>query len=176
MRGLNYVKPQLRFFAYDKDDVTFDTWGNGSRQTNLVNDRQVGASFCTESSGVITLSKNGYYRIRVSAQTQSDGYNNRLGFMNYLRIVTSGQTTTNYDQSRDYNFFGWIYVRNTGDGAHGSVTFEDYIYLESGDAISSHHKLETDADTNFNNTLDAANIDNYLNITIERLYDEDPEE
>lgn len=179
LAGLNYIKPNMRLLAYDKDDIlgaagTLTSWGNGSFQINVVNDRQIGANFCTVSAGQITLTKNGYYRIRASAQTQSDGYNDRVSFLNYLRITESG-VTTQYDQSQNRNFFGWTYIRNNNDGGHGSVTFEDYIYLTVGDTIAPQHKLETTGDRNFNNTLPAANIDNYLNIQIERIYDTNPE-
>jgi len=169
--GSNYVKPQLRHFAYDKGlTVSSSAWGMGSSQGSVITDRRVGDSFCTQSIGAITLSKDGYYRIKVSAQTQSVGYNDRVSFMNYLRI-----NNVDYDRDEDYNFFGWIYIRNNTDGGHGSVMFEDYIYLTNGSTILVRHKLETTSDRNFNNTLPLANIENYLNITIERIYDEDPE-
>ena len=177
--GNNFIQPQLRHFGYDKDLIlgasgSIANWGNGSTQISIVSDRRVGDSFCSTSAGTITLTANGYYRIRVSAQTQSDGYNDRVSFMNYLRIVTGG-TTTDYDEQQNYNFFGWNYIRNNSDGGHGSVSFEDFIYLTSGSTIQPRQKLETTSDRNFNNTLPNANIDNYLNITIERVYDEDPE-
>ena len=177
--GNNFIQPQLRHFGYDKDLIlgasgSIANWGNGSTQISIVSDRRVGESFCSTSAGTITLTANGYYRIRVSAQTQSDGYNDRVSFMNYLRIVTGG-TTTDYDEQQNYNFFGWNYIRNNSDGGHGSVSFEDFIYLTSGSTIQPRQKLETTSDRNFNNTLPNANIDNYLNITIERVYDEDPE-
>ncbi len=173
--GLNYIKPQLHHFAYDKDRSLLNgNWGNGSTQTVVTSDREVGDSFCGALLGAITFTKAGYYRVRVSAQTQSVSYNDRVSFMNYLRIVKNG-VTTNYDENEDYNFFGWIYIRNQTDGGHGSCTFEDYIYLESGDTITPRHKLETTSDRNFNNTLSYNTIVNYLNITIERIYDEDPE-
>ena len=177
--GNNFIQPQLRHFGYDKDLIlgasgSIANWGNGSTQISIVSDRRVGDSFCSTSAGTITLTANGYYRIRVSAQTQSDGYNDRVSFMNYLRIV-SGGTTTDYDEQQNYNFFGWNYIRNNSDGGHGSVSFEDFIYLTSGSTIQPRQKLETTSDRNFNNTLPNANIDNYLNITIERVYDEDPE-
>ena len=161
-----YIKPQLALFGYDKDDIGGSNWGNGSSQTNIISVRRVGDSFCSTSSGIITLSKAGMYRIRVSAQTQSDGYNDRVSFMNYLRINGTG-----YQETEIKNFFGWTYIRNNSDGGHGSVSFEDYIYLNANATIQPRHRLETGGDRNFNNTLPAANIDNYLNIQIERLYD-----
>mgnify|MGYP003638200035 FL=1 len=166
LSGSNYIKPQLALFGYDKDDLGGTTWGNGSTQTNIISDRRVGDSFCSTSSGIITLSKAGMYRIRVSAQTQSNGYNDRVSFMNYLTINGTGYAT-----NTDKNFFGWTYIRNNSDGGHGSVSFEDYIYLDAGSTIRPNHLLETTSDRNFNNTLPVANMDNYLNIQVERLYD-----
>ena len=174
LNGSNYIKPQIRFLTYDKDNINSSNWGNGSIQNTVLSNRTVGDSFCSVGAGTVTLTKNGYYRIRVSAQTQVKVYNDRLGFMNYLRIV-SGGTTTNYDFSEYKNFFGWIYTRNNGDGAHGSVSFEDYIYLKSGAVISVRHKLETGGTISFTNTLSNASLDNYLSLQIERVYDTDPE-
>lgn len=172
--GLNYIKPQIQFLTYDKDNIVSASWGNGSVQNTVLANRTVGDSFCTVSGGETTLTKNGYYRIRVSAQTQSDGYNDRLGFMNYLRTV-SGGTTTNYDFSEYKNFFGWGYIRNNTDGGHQSVSFEDYIYLTSGTVISVRHKCETGGDITFNNNITASSLDNYLSLQIERVYDTNPE-
>jgi len=174
LNGSNYIKPQIRFLTYDKDNINSSNWGNGSIQNTVLSNRTVGDSFCSVGAGTVTLTKNGYYRIRVSAQTQVKVYNDRLGFMNYLRII-SGGTTTNYDFSEYKNFFGWIYTRNNGDGAHGSVSFEDYIYLTSGAVISVRHKLETGGTISFTNTLSNASLDNYLSLQIERVYDTDPE-
>jgi len=171
LSGMNYIKPQLRLFSFDPDDLDGTEWGNGSLQNNIETDRRLGESFCSTSAGIITLTKNGYYRIRVSAKTQSDDYNDRLSFMSYLRI-----NSTDYDEEEDYDFFGWTYIRNETDGGHGSVSFQDYIFLSSGDEISVRHKLETTSDRNFDNTLPRADIDNFLNLQIERIYDTDPEE
>jgi len=170
----NYIKPQIQFLTYDKDNINSSNWGNGSIQNTVLANRTVGDSFCSVGAGTTTLTKNGYYRIRVSAQTQVKVYNDRLGFMNYLRIV-SGGTTTNYDFSEYKNFFGWIYTRNNGDGAHGSVSFEDYIYLTSGSVISVRHKCETGGTISFTNALSNASLDNYLSLQIERIYDTNPE-
>jgi hypothetical protein len=174
LNGSNYIKPQIKFLTYDKDNINSTNWGNGSIQNTVLANRTVGDSFCSVGAGTVTLTKNGYYRIRVSAQLQVKVYTDRLGFMNYLRII-SGGTTTNYDFSEYKNFFGWTYTRNNGDGAHGSVSFEDYIYLTSGAVISVRHKLETGGTITFNNTLSNASLDNYLSLQIERVYDTDPE-
>ena len=173
--GLSYIKPQLRMFGYDKDNINNSNWGNGSSNNNIKFDRRIGESFCSTTSGIITISKTGYYRIKLSAQTQSDGYNNRVSFMNYLRIV-SGSSVTDYSENESRNFFGWVYIRNNTMGGHGSVTFEDCIFLNPGNTIQPRNKLETTSDRNFNNTLSASLLDNYLNIEIERIYDSNPEE
>ena len=174
LNGLNYIKPQIRFLTYDKDNIAGANWGSGSVQTTVLANRTVGDSFCSVAGGETTLTKSGYYRIRVSAQTQSDGYNDRLGFMNYLRTVWEG-TTTNYDFSEYKNFFGWGYIRNNTDGGHQSVSFEDYIYLNNTTVISVRHKCETGGTISFNNNVSASSLDNYLSLQIERVYDTNPE-
>ena len=174
LNGSNYIKPQIQFLTYDKDNINGANWGSGSVQTTVLANRTVGDSFCSVAGGETTLTKNGYYRIRVSAQTQSDGYNDRLGFMNYLRTV-SGGTTTNYDFSEYKNFFGWGYIRNNTDGGHQSCSWEDFIYLTSGTVISVRHKCETGGTISFNNNIQASSIDNYLSLQIERVYDTNPE-
>ncbi len=174
LNGSNYIKPQIQFLTYDKDNINGANWGSGSVQTTVLANRTVGDSFCSVAGGETTLTKNGYYRIRVSAQTQSDGYNDRLGFMNYLRTV-SGGTTTNYDFSEYKNFFGWGYIRNNTDGGHQSCSWEDFIYLTSGTVISVRHKCETGGTISFNNNITASALDNYLSLQIERVYDTNPE-
>ena len=174
--GANYIKPQMRIMTFDKDIVISTSapintnWGNGSTQPTQISNRQIGDSFSTGNSSTITLTKNGYYRIKVAANVQSDEYNNRIAFMNYLNI--SG---TDYNENENYNFFSWCYTRNTSDGAHGNNQFEDYIYLTSGDSIQVRNKLGTGDDRLFNNSLAQGNIDNYLTLTIERIYETNPE-
>lgn len=102
-----------------------ERWGNGSRLTHLIATRTYGDVFCsTINGGVyggrITFSQNGFYRIRVVANPQTDGYNDRLAFMVYLRVGS-----TDYNQDQAYNFFGWSYTRNTSDGAHGNIMLRE---------------------------------------------------
>jgi len=162
-------------FGYDKDNINSSTWGNGASQNNIKFDRRIGESFCSTTSGIITISKSGYYLIKVSGQTQSDGYNNRLSFMNYLRIV-SGSAVTDYSENESRNFFAWGYIRNNSNGGHQTTNFSDYIFLNPGNTIQPRNKLETGSDRGFDNTLSASQLDNYLNIQIERVYDSNPEE
>ena len=166
-----YIKPQLRIISFDKDHVTFNQWGNGSVHTTQTSNRQIGDSFCSGTGSAVTLTQNGYYRIRAHSNAQSDGYNDRVSFMIYLRI-----NSTDYDQTQNKNFFSWTYIRNNSDAAHGNNSFEDYIYLTSGTTISVRHKLETGNNRNFDNTLTNTQMDVYLNLTIERVYETNPEE
>ena len=166
-----YIKPQLRIISFNKDNVTFNQWGNGSVHTTQTSNRQIGDSFCSGTGSAVTLTQNGYYRIRAHSNAQSDGYNDRVSFMIYLRI-----NSTDYDQTQNKNFFSWTYIRNNSDAAHGNNSFEDYIYLTSGTTISVRHKLETGNNRNFDNTLTNTQMDVYLNLTIERVYETNPEE
>jgi len=121
------------------------------------------------TNGRLTLTANGYYRIRAAANVQSDVYNNRLTFMAYLRVGT-----TDYAENENYNFFAWTNTSNNSDGAHGSVNFEDYLYLTSGTELQVRHKLETGTNRNFDNNLNETNLDVYMTITLERLYETNP--
>ena len=163
-----YIKPQLRIISFDKDDVlnlnNLETrWGNGSVHVVQTSNRQIGDSFCSGTQYEQTLTQNGYYRIRAHSNAQSDGYNDRVSFMIYLRI-----NSTDYE-TQNKNFFSWTYIRNNSDAAHGNNSFEDYIYLTSGTTIQVRHKLETGTNRNFDNTLTNTQMDVYLNLTIERV-------
>jgi len=171
-----YIKPQLRIISFDKDDVFNESslsarWGDGSIHTTQTTNRQIGDSFCSGTSAKQTLTQNGYYRIRAHSNAQSDGYNDRVSFMIYLRI-----NSTDYDETQNKNFFSWTYIRNNSDAAHGNNSFEDYIYLSSGTTIEVRYKLEIGTNRNFDNTLTNTQMDVYLNLTIERVYETNPEE
>jgi hypothetical protein len=166
-----YIVPNMLLLSFDKDSIDKSSWGNGSYNDVVINNRRTGEDFSTvDTEGIVTLTKNGYYNIKVSAQTQSETYNNRIAFSNYLRI-----NSTDYFENANYNFFGWVYIRNAYDGAHGSTTFSDYIYLEIGDTIMVRHVLEVDNQLVFDDTLTSSALDNYLTIQIERIYETNPE-
>ena len=170
-----YAVPNMILLAWDKDITLLllsgQVWGDGGRNSSLKRNRKTGEDFSTLSStGVVTLTKNGYYKIQGSGNTQSDGYNNRISFANYLRI-----NNTDYFENDSYNFFGWTYTRNNYDGGHGSISFCDYIYLSIGDTIEIRHKVETGTDRNFNENLPESQVDNYVTLQIERIYETNPE-
>ena len=170
LSGLNYIKPNMVLMGFDKDNIissSGNVWGNGSRQTAPRNKREIGESFSSENDGIITFTKSGYYRIHVSANSQSEQYNDRLAFMNYLTI-----NSTSYNENEHYNFFGWGYIRNTSDGGHTSCSFEDYIFINANDTLQVNQKLDIN-NLNFDDTLPASNIDQFLNLHIERIYDSD---
>ena len=166
-----YIVPNIRLLSFDKNNINQSSWGNGSYNDTVLNNRRTGEDFSTvDSEGIITLTKNGFYKISVSTMTQSRTYNNRIGFANYLRI-----NLTDYFENEDYNFFGWSYTRNDFDGGHGSSAFKDYIYLETGDTIMVRHKIETGSDLLFNETLSSSSVNNYLTIQVERIFETNPE-
>lgn len=176
LSGANYIKPQMRIITFDKSTVISTSvpinsnWGNGSAQSTQISNRQIGDSFSTGNSLTISLTKNGYYRIKAAGNVQSDAYNNRVSFMIYLNIGG-----TDYNENENYNFFSWCYIRNNTNGGHGNNQFEDYIYLTSGTTIQVRNKVETGDDRLFDSSLAQSNLDNYLTLTIERVYETNPE-
>jgi len=168
-----YRVPQMVIYSFNRSDAGTNSNGDGrwggsgsggyGLQTNVVKTRRTGSSFTSISSGVITLSAAGYYRIRVSGNQQEIGYNNRVAFGMYLRVGTK-----DYWQDDDYNFFGWEYLRNSSDGGHSSISFEDYLYIGQNVTLQVRHRLDTD-NRNFDNTLSQDQMRNYATIQIERI-------
>ena len=166
--GDTYHIPQMAFYNFQTANMTSSLFGNGNYFVATSSTRSTGSSFSSHSIGNITFSENGYYKIRVAANPQTDAYNDRLAFMVYLDI---GGTT--YDENADYNFFGWSYTRNNSDGAHGNITFEDYIYIASSTQLKVRTKLDNN-DRAFNDTLTTSQMECYCNLQIERIYKTNP--
>jgi hypothetical protein len=170
--GSLYRIPQMVFYNFGATGVSNNTFGNGNRWVTLNSTRTTGTSFTSISSGTVTFSLTGYYRIKVAANPQTDGYNDRLAFQVYLRIVEKDGTTTDYDDEAAYNFFGWTYTRNTTDGAHGNIYFEDYIFLGNTSTLEVRTKLDTN-NRNFDDTLTNSQMDCKCNLQIERVAESD---
>lgn len=162
-----YRIPQMTTYNFNKTSMSNNLFGNGNRFINPNTTRTTGASFSSHSNGSITISANGYYRIRVGANPVTDGYNDRLAFGIYLLIGS-----TDYFQQQNYNFHGYSYTRNSSDGAFGNISFEDYIYISSGTVIQVRTKLDTD-NRNFDNTLTNTQMECYCNLQIERIAETD---
>ena len=158
-----YRTPQMIFYNFGKTSVSNNRFGNGNYFNGTSSTRILGSQPTSISSGTITFSVNGTYRIRVGANPVSDGYNDRLAFCVYLRIGS-----TDYFLNQNYNFHGFTYTRNSSDGAFGSISFEDYIYISSGTTMQVRHKLDTD-NRNFDNTLSNSQMECYCNLQIERI-------
>lgn len=144
-----------------------DHFGDGGRFDNVSTTRQLGSAFCSISTGTVTFSQNGYYKIRVAANNQNLTYNDRTAFAVYLNI-----NGTDYLQDRNYNFFGWTYTRNTSDGAHGNITFEDYIYIASSQTLQVRTRLDVN-NRSFDDDLDTTQMICYCNLQIERIAETD---
>ena len=158
-----YRIPQMTIYNFNKTSMSNNLFGNGNRFINPNTTRTTGTSFSSHSNGSITISSNGYYRIRVGANPITDGYNNRLAFGVYLLIGS-----TEYFQNQNYNFHGYSYTRNNSDGAFSNINFEDYIYISSGTIIQVRTKLDTD-NRNFDNTLSNSQMECYCHLQIERI-------
>jgi len=167
-----YQIPQMTTYNFDKAIVSNDLWGNGNRQTDLDSTRTVGTAFSSHSDGFITFTQTGTYKIRASGNLQSR-YNDRLAFAIYLvSLDSSNDVTTDYFENSNYNFFSWLYSRNTSDGAHGNVSFEDHIYIVSGNKIQIRNKLDING-VDFNDTLGESSLSLFLNLTITKITDQD---
>ena len=168
-----YQIPQMTTYNFDKAIVSNDLWGNGNRQTDLDSTRTSGTAFSSHSSGIITFTQTGTYHIKVSGNLQSIRQNDRLAFAIYLvTIDSSNDPITDYFENSNYNFFGWLYSRNTTDGAHGNVSFQDHLYISSGQKITIRNKLDVNG-LDFNDELAEDHLNNYLNITITKISAED---
>ena len=163
VNGYVYRTPQMIFYNFGKTSVTNNTFGNGNYFNGTTTIRRLGDQPTTISSGTITFSVNGTYRIRVGANPVSDGYNDRLAFCIYLRIGS-----TDYFQNQNYNFHGYTYTRNDTDGAFGNLSFEDYIYITSGTTLQVRHKLDIN-NRSFDDTRTNTQMECYCNLQIERI-------
>ena len=167
-----YRVPQMVFYNFSATGISNNIFGQGNRYVTTNSIRTTGDNFTTFSSGTITFSVSGYYRIRVAANPQTDGYNDRLAFMVYLRITDKSGTTTDYDDEAAYNFFGWSYTRNSSDGAHGNINFEDYIFLGNTSTLQVRTKLDIN-NRNFDDPLTNSQMDCKCNLQIERVAETD---
>ena len=168
-----YQIPQMVSYNFDKAIVSNNLWGNGNTQTDLDSTRTSGTAFSSHSSGIITFSQTGTYNIKVSGNLQSINQNDRLAFAIYLvTLNASNDVITDYFENSNYNFFGWLYSRNITDGAHGNISFQDHLYMTSGEKITIRNKLDVDG-TDFNDTLAEADLNNYLNLCITKITDQD---
>ena len=162
-----YRTPQMAFYNFGQTLMSNNQFGNGNRFVGTSSIRETGTSFSSHSNGTITISEDGYYKLRVGANPVSDGYNDRLAFCVYLLIGS-----TEYFQNRNYNFHGYTYTRNSSDGAFGNINFEDYIYITRGTIIQVRTKLDTD-NRNFDNTLSNTQMECYCHLQIERIAETD---
>jgi len=162
-----YRIPQMTFYNFNKTSMSNNAFGNGNRFTSPNSTRVTGSSFSSHSSGSITISSNGYYRIRVGANPVTDGYNDRLAFCVYLLIGS-----TEYFQNQNYNFHGYSYTRNSSDGAFSNINFEDYIYISSGTLIQVRTKLDVN-NRNFDDQLTNSQMECFCNLQIERIAETD---
>jgi hypothetical protein len=169
-----YRTPQQTFYNFNIGSMTGSTSVNGAnrfgdegRFNSLASTRTIGTSFSSHSNGTFTFSANGYYKIRVCANNQNLTYNDRTAFGVYLNI-----NGTEYWENRNYNFFGWTYTRNTSDGAHGNIVFEDCIYIASSQTLQVRTKLDTNNRV-WDDSLSVTQMNCYCNLQIERIAETD---
>ena len=169
---LHYI-PQMTTYTFDKAIVINSKWGKQARQNQLDTTRRSGVAFSTHNNGKITFTSTGTYKIKVTGNLQSIDYNDRLAFAIYLVFIdSSDDLVTDYFENEKYSFFSWIYSRNTSDGAHGNLHFEDYLYIPSGYTIEVRNKLDING-RDFNDELDQDNLNLYLNVEITKISPDD---
>ena len=154
MTGSNSSQGQSRF-------------GDGGRFNSIASTRTTGSSFTSHSNGTFTFSADGYYKIRVAANNQNITYDDRTAFAVYLNI-----NGTEYFQNRNYNFFGWGYTRNTTDGAHGNIVFEDCIYIANTQTLQVKTKMDSN-NRSWDDSLSLTQMNCYCNLQIERIAETD---
>ena len=69
------------------------------------------------------------------------------------------------------------YIYKSGEhrilnGAHGSITFEDYIYIAASTTVEVRNKLDVNNLT-FDDDLNESQLENYLSVQIERIAETD---
>ena len=172
--GSLYRVPQQVFYNFNIASMTGSSsaqgpsrFGDGGRFNSLASTRTTGTSFTSHSNGTFTFSANGYYRIKVSANNQNITYNDRTAFGVYLNI-----NGTEYWQNRNYNFFGWNYTRNTTDGAHGNIVFEDCIYIADTQTLEVKTKMDSN-NRSWDDSLSLTEMNCYCNLQIERIAETD---
>jgi len=169
-----YHIPQMTTYTFNKASVTNDEWGDGNRQNQIDTTRRSGTAFSGQTNGTIIFISTGTYKIKATGNLQSINYNDRLAFAIYLvQLNTSSNVTADYFQDENYSFFSWIYSRNTSDGAHGNLHFEDYLYIDitTNPWIQIRNKLDVN-NRNFDETRPEANLNLYLNVEITKISDD----
>jgi len=173
-----YRYPRMMFYNFYRDRLGTNSVGSvrwGADETNgygfqdeILNTRTTGGSaFSSHSNGIISFNTSGYYRIRVSANPQLRAYNDRVAFMIWLVIGSN-----NYRLSQSHNFFGWSYMRNTSDGAHGNIVLEDYRHIGTSETLQIRNAIDIN-NRNFDDSLAQNEMYNYLHLQIELITEDD---
>jgi hypothetical protein len=142
-------------------------WGNGAWFDFAQNKYRIGASFCSESNGVITLNTSGTYKISVSVQVENISYDNRVVVGTYVSI---NNNTGNWRNQANSGRFGLTYIRHDDYGFGGSQSYSDYYELDSGQNIRVRTMLGEGSDArNYNDTENDNNIHLYGRLEIELI-------
>ena len=150
-----------------RNDATNGVWGNNNYFDFGANMYRIGASFCNESFGVITLNTNGTYKITVSVQIENQTYNNRVVVGTYVSI---NNNTANWRSENNSGRFGLTYIRHDDYGFGGSQYYSDYYELNSGNTIRIKTKLGEGSDLrNYNDTENDNNIHLYGRLEVELI-------
>jgi len=150
-----------------KDDADNGLWGNGNHFDYAQNKQRIGASFCSESNGVVTLNTSGTFKISVSVQIENQTYNNRVVVGTYVSI---NNNTGNWRNHANSGRFGLTYIRHDDYGFGGSQSYSDYYELDSGQDIRVKTMLGEASDLrNYNDSEPVQNLHLYGRLEIELI-------
>ena len=176
--GLNNAKRITFTFDPSFTSHNDNKWGNARYQNTIINTRpstSTGTSFANaENNGEIKFNSNGTYKIKASSIVDSDNSEDMV-FAIYLHIVKYSSSNVDYFKNYNYNFFSLICTTGNGKQGFGQLMFEDYVYIQTDDAIQIRNKVETSTGStfNFDNMVNNGNLKNYLNVEITKISDND---
>ena len=162
-------KHGLNGLSYGSSDP--DTTDNAYYNVfNRSNARVIGTSFATQSSGIITFTEEGTYKVTVNITAISDpstSGNDRLT----LGAFISKNDSVAYDSHNQRGAFGVIYIRNQNlDGVGGSCVLSDYVHFANTDTLRIKTLIDSnDNDQRFENIVPKNAVESHVHIVIEKV-------
>ena len=154
-----------------KNDSSTGNWGNNAYFDFGQNMYRIGASFCNESFGIVTLSQTGTYRISFTCQVENQSFNDRVIVGTYVSI---NNNTGNWRNETVSGRFGLTYIRDDNSGFGGSQHYTDVYELDSGNTIRIKTKLaEGNDNRNYNDTENDNVLHLYGRLEIELISESD---
>ena len=159
-----YHTPRMVIYNFDKDQVTNNLWGGDNISDTVTHTLSHGDAFCSISSGIITISVSGFYRVKYQATVENDGQNDRMTVG-----VGMKKDSTSYWKQDNKSFFGAAYLRDDSFGDMASFQFEDYIDITASSTLRFLTKINLGSNSGFADTTDRTNLDWFGSVTIELI-------